>query len=264
MTTWTKRDFLIYAALFILLAVRMPVADLFFNFEQLFNTSVLSMWDENLRLIQNWTYYLYERWSFVLVGIVILINRIDLKSLNIDEYFLYIFWCSGVIYCIYFFWPLGWAAALISIYLFIFYYKNWDKFVNKEPKKLQIVAIILIGFFLSLLFISDSVDVTKIRLAVHWSIIRMPFVVVEEVIFRGLLWKFLITLGWSESKIVILQAILFWISHVYHMFTYPVLFWVIIPIISILFGIFVWKSRSITPSTIAHILFNFFRWLTQS
>lgn len=163
-----------------------------------------------------------------------------------------------------FFWPLGWAAGLISIYLLIFYYKNWDKFVYKESKKLQITALIVIGFFLGLMFIINTLDATRINLAVHWSIIRMPFILVEEVIFRGLLWLFLINLGWQELKIIILQAILFWISHVYHMFTFPFLFWVIIPIISILFGIFVWKSRSLTPSTMAHILFNFYRWLTLS
>ncbi|NOT06500.1 MAG: CPBP family intramembrane metalloprotease [Anaerolineales bacterium] len=56
-------------------------------------------------------------------------------------------------------------------------------------------------------------------------------------------------------KIVILQAILFWISHVYA-FNNLTFFWITTPMVSIFLGIIVWRSKSITPSTIAHLLIN--------
>ena len=121
-----------------------------------------------------------------------------------------------------------------------------------ESNRWQIVMTLIIGFFLVLLIISD----TKISQEIHWSIVRMPFVVIEEVIFRGLLWMFLKFLSWTDPKIIILQAVLFWLSHTYYMFANPILFWIIIPIVSILLGIMVWRYKSITSSTIAHILFN--------
>lgn len=264
MKTWTKLQIFTYIALFVLLAIRIPIADLVSSLEQLFGTSTHPIWGENLALIQDVTGYLYERWTFVLVGIVVILNQSDLKSLNIDEHFIVILLCNGIAYCLYYFWPSGWIAALISIYLFILSYRKEYKFVNIESALWRIVMIIVIGFFLGLLLISDILDVTKIRQAIHWSIVGMPFVVIEEVIFRGLLWASLKNLNLSEPKIVVWQAILFWFSYAYYMFTDPILFWVIIPIASILFGIFVWRSRSITPSTIAHILFNFLWWLIRT
>src|SRR5688500_9118112 len=113
----TKQQIFAYVTLFILLAIRTPIADLTSNFLQLFHISILPSWMDGLRLINYWTFYLWERWSFVFVGIIIVVNRLDLRSLNIDEYFIGIFVGSGVIYCAYFFWPSGLAAALIAIIL---------------------------------------------------------------------------------------------------------------------------------------------------
>jgi len=255
MKTWTKQQVIVYIALLVLLAIRTPIAALISNFARLFGASTYPLWVESLRLIESWTYYLFERWSFVLVGIILIINRRVLKSLNIDEYFIAIFASSGVAFCFYYFWPLGWAAPLISIYLFILFKKREYEFVNTGLSFQRIITIIAIGFFL-VLFILGLSDITKLRWEVHQSITDMPFVLVEEVIFRGLLWMFLKNLNWSEPKIVGLQAILFWLAHAYFMFTDPIFFWIITPIVSILLGIIVWRFRSLTISTVAHTLLN--------
>lgn len=257
----TKLQIFNYITLFLLLVIRFPIADFVSNFARLFGLPNPPFWMESLWLIQDRTFYLYERWSFIFVGIIVILNQSNLKSLNIDWNFLEIFVISGVAYTIYFFWPSGWAAALISIYLFVYLFIHINqkyKHVNAtKSNRWQILMTLIIGFFLILLINRD----TKIGLAIHWSIVRMPFVVIEEIIFRGLLWMFLKFLGWTTPKIIVLQAILFWLFHAYYMFVFPILFWIIIPIMSIILGIMVWRYKSITPSTIVHILFNFSRWL---
>src|SRR6185436_21168208 len=112
-----KQQITLSITLFVLLAIRFPIAEFVSNFAQLLGVSTHPVLIENLRLIQSWTYHLYERWSFVPVGLIIVLNQSKLKNLNIDLYFLAIFMISGIAYTIYYFWPLGWVAPFISIYL---------------------------------------------------------------------------------------------------------------------------------------------------
>jgi membrane protease YdiL (CAAX protease family) len=82
--------------------------------------------------------------------------------------------------------------------------------------------------------------------------------VFEEVIFRGALWVYLRSLGLSERTTFFVQAFLFWIAHPRFLFLgdwYS--FWVAAPCIAILLGLLVWRSKSLTPSVLAHFLFNF-------
>lgn len=136
-------------------------------------------------------------------------------------------------------------------------YKNIFNYGKKEPGMLRIILLILIGFFLGIILISNSLSIARINWLIHWSFSSViPFGIFEEVIFRGLLWKFLKKQNWSDFWIVIFQVILFWFAHGDRIFTYPVDFWIIIPLGSILFSLIAWRSRSITPSSIAHILLN--------
>jgi hypothetical protein len=258
MRKWTKQQIFTYVALFVLLAVRFPIGDFASNLTRISNIADLASWVENLKATQDWTqYYLWGRFSFVLVGIVIIVNRGDLKSLNIDKYFIGIFICNGLLYCSYYFLPSGWIAGLISIYMVIMLIRKKFGFEGVKPNLRRIVIFIVIGSFLYLLLMGGSLNTTKIEADIYGFLTHLPFWVMEEVMFRALLWAYLKNLGRSEIKIVIIQALLFWLSHVYHMFTYPIVFWIATPIASILLGIIVWRYKSITPSTIAHAFFNF-------
>lgn len=80
----------------------------------------------------------------------------------------------------------------------------------------------------------------------------------EEVIFRGALWAYLRSHGISERVTFFVQAFLFWIAH--HrtlLLGEQYFFWVATPCIAILLGLLAWRSKSLTPSTIGHFLFNF-------
>lgn len=261
MRSWTKRDYFTYLVLFVLLFVRFPIADFVLFLEQLFNPSTFSIKIENLRLLQDQTLYLFDNYSFILVMVVIIVNRNRLKDLNIDKFFIPILLIGGMSY--------RWASSglwLVVINLWIFftaflYVKGWLKFGDTEPILLRITLVIVIAFFLCILFIIDSITFTKIGWAIQWFKEGISLLIVEEVMFRGLLWMFLKNLNFSVFKIVVLQAILFWLSHVYYANDYPILFWVLAPIAGIIFGIVVWRTRSITSSTIAHVLFNIWWWL---
>ncbi len=261
MESFTKQRLLTYVALLVFLAIRIPVADLLLNPLQLFHVSMLPAWTEGLRSIQHWTYYLWENGSFVFVGIIIFLNRFDLRSLNVDRCFVAIFVIGAAIYCRYFFWPTGWIAAFTAILLLILAVRKELEFTGMETNSWRITTIILVVFFLGLLLISDRVDIANVGNAVQYSIERLPFAAMEEFIFRGLLWMFLRSLKWSEFTIVIVQAIVFWLSHAHLMLTDPVFFWAIAPFMSMLLGIIVWRSRSISSSTVAHVLFNLWWWL---
>lgn len=67
---------------------------------------------------------------------------------------------------------------------------------------------------------------------------------------------FLKDLGLNESRIFYIQALVFWISHINYLFESPIFFWIILPIVSLTYGYVVYRSKSLTPSTIAHILYN--------
>ena len=265
MKPWTKSQVFTSLACIVLLVITIPIIDINSIIALHSKGYILPAWIESFRLINGWFYYLYQRCLFLLIAIVILINRSDLKSLNIDKYFIRLFAYSGLAYCWMYFWPLGWAAGLISVFMLILYLKKGYQFGDTNPNLRWIVFIIVIGFILSLFFIGSIPDSAKTERAIHWLLIDFPpFAVMEEVIFRGLPWMVLKKLNWSETWIVAFQAVLFWLSHTTYFFTNPMMFWGIVPIASLLLGSIAWRSRSIAPSAVAHILFNVLLALMQT
>jgi membrane protease YdiL (CAAX protease family) len=63
-------------------------------------------------------------------------------------------------------------------------------------------------------------------------------------------------LNWSNPKIVLWQAVVFWLSHTEYIITQPFWFWILVPLSGVILGILTWRFKSITPSTLAHILIN--------
>ncbi len=262
MKTWTKLQIFTYMALFVLLTIRILVADPIYNFGQFFGISFSPSGLENLKVIRDLANYLFFGWSFILVGIVIIVNRSDLQSLNIDQAFLMIFGAGSLTYWTYYRWPSGWIALLIPFVLYILYKKREFKFVKMEPAAGRITMIVVFAFLLGLLLKYDSLTIEKILWVGHLVATEVPLILIEEVIFRALLWEFLINLNWSAPKIVGLQALLFWLSHSYYI-TDSFSFWITVPIASIILGIIAWRSKSITVSLFAHMFFNYLFTLYQ-
>ena len=202
------------------------------------------------------TFYVFG--VFLLIVIVILLNQEDLQKLNMDEFFIFIFICSGLATFIGYMFGLGCLAGIPAILFSIYALsKNNMKFGNTDPNSLRI-SLIAVGIFAGcFLIISGSLNILKIDQSIHLFFIdTLPDTVTEEVIYRGLLWMFLKDRGWSESRIIFFQAFLFWISHLNFLFNNPFNFWVFIPAVGLLLGYIVLRSKSITPSTITHLFIN--------
>jgi len=78
----------------------------------------------------------------------------------------------------------------------------------------------------------------------------------EEPLFRGFLWGYLRKMKWREIWIWLFQASLFTFSHIYYLNTYPISLWIVIPVIALVLGWLVWRSRTITSSMVAHGMMN--------
>lgn len=78
----------------------------------------------------------------------------------------------------------------------------------------------------------------------------------EEPLFRGFLWGYLRILGWKDEWILPLQALLFWVGHIYYWGEAPYSLWIMVPLSGIVLGLLAWRSRSITTSMVAHGLIN--------
>jgi membrane protease YdiL (CAAX protease family) len=78
----------------------------------------------------------------------------------------------------------------------------------------------------------------------------------EEPFFRGFLWGALREAGFKDRGAFVVQALLFWLAHIYYLGTYPLSFWFIVPLGAVLFGLLIWFSKSLSTSLIAHGLMN--------
>lgn len=78
----------------------------------------------------------------------------------------------------------------------------------------------------------------------------------EEPFFRGFLWGALEQAGFKPLACFLVQGLLFWVAHFYYLTALPISFWLIVPLGSVLLGLLVWRSRSISTSMIAHGVMN--------
>lgn len=215
------------------------------------------VWVDTLGLINNTLNYLWERFSFVLTSLVICANYDNLGKLNIDKSFLVLYAIAGILFGIYYFWPAGWLGLLFAGWIIYMLLKNKFNLEQRaRPNPAMIMAILVIVFcwywLYKIIFIGTPVIIQYIILFLMGS----PFWVIEEVIFRGLLWMDLEALGWRPIRIVLVQSLLFWILHIKYVLSDPFLFWLQLPIFGVFYGILVWRYKSISPSSVTHILFN--------
>ncbi len=269
----TKSKVITYAILFILLASRIEINTVTFISGSFSNTNVIPVWFNWLSRSALVADGIYEIFSVPLIIIVIWLNRDDLHSLNVDNLFIFILIYTGLAVLIDSYElgsSLGMTAALftvllvgfpsgISMLFFTIYLvrKNKLNFGDPNPKVWRLSLIVIGIFIVFFIGLSDFFNIQKIQQTISLFFLKtIPDVVYEEMIYRGLLWMFLKDLNWSQSKIFFFTGILFWFSHLDHLPDTPVDFWIFIPVLSLLLGFLVLRSKSITPSIIAHSLVN--------
>jgi Type II CAAX prenyl endopeptidase Rce1-like len=210
--------------------------------------------------LPSWYSYGYYFSAYMLASVMIWINRNDLRPLNIDKPFLLIFIFSGIILSLYYL-PtiLGICTGLTTFFNFTLYREEYFKFSIVPKNYVQVSAIIVIALLPFLVIYSWRLFSMGFRESESiWSILfsaDLVGVTIEEVTFRSLLWMFLVKSNQSVVRIILLQAILFWIAHLEYI-SLPITFWFWTPWVSIWLGIIVWRSKSIAPSTLTHFIFN--------
>lgn len=255
--TMNKRKAITYFTLLVLLTIRFLAGNFVSILNQFSDVPVPSTWMGTLESARNIAYYLWERCSFVLTGVLILLYRGNLRKINIDRGFLVLFIIGGILFGISYFLPAGWIGLLISGYITYMLLKNKFEFKNDtRPSFQQVTIILFVAFILYWFFMITFIGVPLIDKYVSFFLIQFPVWLVEEVVFRGLLWMCMEELGLHDLMIIFVQALIFGLFHIYYMFSNPLLFWLLIPTASIVMGILVSRYKSITPSSILHTLFN--------
>lgn len=125
---------------------------------------------------------------------------------------------------------------------------------------------ILLGYPWSFMYIGETAsftspltlfsNLTSPAIAVSFAYQIGMAAVSEEPVFRGFLWGYLRKLGWNDIWILFFQAALFTFAHIYALRVFPISFWIIVPVISLVLGLIVWRSRTITSSMAAHGMIN--------
>lgn len=260
MKSWTKYQALTHALLLILLVVDFSQSLSVLIYDDLLSPSVKDIYADQFKFWILAQYGLLLFGSFPIIALVIKLNHDQLQKLNIDRFYVVMLITSGliVLYSL----PYNCFAVLALIYTVYILSGKKVRFGAFDQNALRMILLIAGAFAGIMIFITSFVDTVKIdSLTIelqlrHFLLESIPISIYEEAVYRGMLYMFLIDLGLSESKTFYTQAFLFWITHINYVVSSPVFFWVILPILSLTFGYIAARSKSLTPSTIAHILYN--------
>jgi membrane protease YdiL (CAAX protease family) len=187
-------------------------------------------------------------------------NQNQLHKLNIDRFYVILLISSGLI--ILYSSLYNCFVVMALIYAVYILFGNKVKFAVIDPHALRIF-LLMTGVFAGIaVYIIGFNDAMKISFSFAQESVRrfllevIPGTIYEEAVYRGMLYMFLIDLGVSKSKAFYIQAFLFWITHINYLLRFPFAFWIILPILSLTLGYIAMRSKSLTPSTFAHILYN--------
>jgi hypothetical protein len=211
-----------------------------------------------------WYRHWYSGIAYILTVTIVWLNRHRLATLHIDRPFIIILITGGVLYSFFLRYDIGIFVGITAGLIFLAYKNNHLVLNNsvRYPKQigLFIFLTILLALAPVLLFrptLKSPLDLNTFTTSFSQVIIaELALIAFEEVLFRGALWAYVRSLGLSEQTTFYTTTILFWISH-FRYLALPYVFWVSLPICSILLGLMTLRSKSLTPSTIGHFIFNF-------
>jgi membrane protease YdiL (CAAX protease family) len=220
----------------------------------------------------------FELGLYIIIVIMILQGKNCLSEFNIDKYSLVLFivfeailrtgsvTSMSIIYFVLF--------LLASIYLVLSLRKSHPNLKGFRINDLDWTFIgLLSGFVFSFLIAipgylqskNSSGPSTPISILIGAFLLMFinsfsHSAALEEPVFRGFLWGYLSDRGWTDKKIWLFQAGLFWLAHIKYIGR-PYTFLITAPLIGLLLGFLAWKSRSIAPSMIAHATYNAFKFV---
>lgn len=233
----------------------------FLRFVLLFLSHV-NIIDSNLGLV------IYLLGTFILTGFFICKNIQNLSLFNISGFAIFIFLFSPVFSLIVD--PYNFIAYInipIAMVFGVYLFRKRKELTltktltNKLTSNIVITliittAIIAIGAFIREFKGGSNLDPLNLKWIIHNFLFQLSFAaIMEEPLFRGFFWGYLKKYKLNNIAICIIQALLFWVGHIYYMDT-GLNFWIWHPAAAFLLGLIIVKTRNIAYSLIAHALVN--------
>lgn len=198
-------------------------------------------------------------------------ERNDLAAFALDRFSLIFlalmplfgFLSAGLRKNLYYFILLGLIGILIGFFIFL----NKDRIIKTNLKWAGIglaAGVVIVPALVIVEILSDYLTLF------HDNVAPFPFGVlllgrlfyyfsftapVEEIIFRGFLWGYLVKSGLSEQKAMWIQAIIFLFMH-WDRMVYPLLFFIAVPVTTVIFTVLRKNSKQVFPSLLAHNMSN--------
>lgn len=224
----------------------------------------------------DWIDAVYQLSAYILVVLLVCINHKCLAKYNIDRLALFLLivgmLANSLLTKMKLPFPvpstidISTVYVLVAVFLLVFVLARLSIFKSLNvPSLVYIVAAFVVGLA------GATVTGFLIRMTQptfspqHATVLQLALLPVqqfsyaalsEEPFFRGFLWGALRESGFKDRGAFIIQAVLFWLAHVYYLNVYPLSFWFIVPLGAVLFGLLVWLSKSLSTSLIAHGLMN--------
>lgn len=221
-----------------------------------------------------WAYAFYLLCTYLIIALLIYVERDHLSDFNIDGLTLAIYLIFGSLFRLLHVADMallcfsGMAFIAIALWLSLALRKSkvrvgwnlkasWWIFVGiLITEGLQAPVITFYSAF-GVINHSLAFSVETLRLFGTFFLDQLANVAVEEeLIFRGFLCGYLHNLGWRVRTILLFQAVLFTLFHFAVIANNPWFFWPHLFGVSLVWGFIAWKSRSVAPSLISHALGN--------
>lgn len=261
MKTWTKRQYLTYILLFALLFVDFSRELFALIVRDLLDPSVRKLYAHQLGPLQVILYAIQMLGSFPILVFIFKLNRDQLQRMNVDRFYVVLLIISGLIKLYAYPYLYNILAVIALIYAVYILFNSKVKFGVIDFNGLRMMLLI-VGVLAGIQFCNSGLD-GEIKISLPSSelldqfLLRIiPGSIYEEAMYRGVLYMFLMDVGVSKSKALYIQAFLFSFKHIGSLLVSPFFFWVILPILSLGYGYIAMRSKSLTPSTIVHLLSN--------
>ena len=197
------------------------------------------------------------------IGILLLIERNNLEDFNIDHFALILLILSSFfrsklgIENEYVFLLFYKVIGSIILFLYIFNFRNIQK-INVYWIIISVIFTIIIALLLSVVdktfksLNSFPYSILTLSREFVWAMFAVP---IEEFVFRGFIWGYLIKTGIGLKKAMWIQIIMFWFAHILEIGN--ILFFIItLPLLTYFLSLLRKFSKNLSPSILSHLLFN--------
>lgn len=213
--------------------------------------------------------YFYLVTTYLVIAALVWLNKQNLEDFHLDKLTLFTLVFSsifrrrlGIAYEGYFLMLIGFGGLLILIIAV----------VNRSILPKTNVKWSILGLLYGILSLIPSTIIQSFQgqaianegfyinntvfLIARQFIFELSFgVPVEEIVFRGFIWGYLLKLGWAEKNAMWGQGILFWLLHFGRVGT-PLIFFLSIPLLTFVSSKLTSRSRQIFPAIISHTIIN--------